>query len=63
MASIGIDEVLNFIIPFLVWGFIAYIIYRIPLVKEGVEKFRDWRSNRAERGEVESYNIKTITYE
>ena len=49
-AAGTINDILNFIIPFAVWGFLAYIIYRIPIVTEGVDRFREWLKNRKEGG-------------
>jgi len=64
-TKITLDSVLNFIIPIVVYGFIIYIIYRIPLVKEGVSKLRDWYSNRKEKvNETEEASVvKRIIYE
>jgi len=64
-TKITLDSVLNFIIPIAVYGFIIYIIYRIPLVKEGVSKLRDWYSNRKEKvNETEEASVvKRIIYE
>lgn len=60
------DDILNFIMPILVFLFIGFIFYRIPLVKKGVDalsdKIRDWRENRdAGLNEPTLYN--TIEYE
>jgi len=64
-TKITLDSVLNFIIPIAVYGFIIYVIYRIPLVKEGVSKLRDWYSNRKEKvNETEEASVvKRIIYE
>ena len=58
------NDILNFIIPIGVYIFIGWIIYRIPLVKDGVDKLRDWNSNRKNKStEQEALSIKSITYE
>jgi predicted membrane-bound dolichyl-phosphate-mannose-protein mannosyltransferase len=50
MASDGgtLNDVLNFIIPIIVWALLAYIIYRIPIIKEGIGRLIDWNRNRRE---------------
>lgn len=47
MASGGtLNDILNFIMPILVWALLIYIIYRIPIVREGVAKLINWYQNR-----------------
>lgn len=65
-TALSLDSILNFIIPYLVWGFIIWVIYRIPIVNEGIDKLKDWWANRQARkeGEVEeSFTLRTISYE
>jgi len=63
----GFDDFLNFIMPILVFAFIGFIFYRIPLVKQGVhalnDKIRSWKEGREDRGYEESSLSKTIHYE
>ncbi len=60
------DDILNFIMPILVFGFIVFIFYRIPLVKKGVDslsdKIKNWRENR-DAGTDEPTLFNTIEYE
>ena len=59
------DDILNFLMPILVFGFIIWIFYRIPLVKKGVdsliEKIRGVRERSGGYGE--SKKINSISYE
>jgi len=65
MAETTIEQILNFLIPIGVWIFLGWIIYRIPIIKEGVDKLRDKISERRERigGDIETSTIRSITYE
>ena len=66
MAGSTIDSIINFIVPIAVWIFLAWIIYKIPIVKEGVDKLRAWnerRKNNVGGGSEEAVSIKSITYE
>jgi len=58
-----LDDILNFMIPIGVWAFLIYVIYRIPIVTEGVDKFRTWWANRGTDEEEEVFSVKTIEYE
>lgn len=63
----GFDNFLNIIMPPLVFIFIGFIFYRIPLVKKGVDaligKIKGWRERREEGGLNESTLYNTIEYE
>lgn len=63
----GFDKFMNFLMPPLVFLFIGFIFYRIPLVKQGVdaliEKIKGWREKRDEGGFEETSIYKTIQYE
>lgn len=65
MASISLDQILNFIIPFLVWIFLLYILYTIPPIKEMVHRlinwFKNWRDNKEDT--FVDTSVKTINYE
>ena len=64
MAESTIDSILNTIIPPAVFLFIFWIFYRIPIVKEGIDRLREWWSNRGNtKQEAESVTLKSITYE
>lgn len=65
MAEVTLNSVLNFIIPIGVWIFLAWIIYRIPVVKEGITKLREWMASRGNKQEetTEGVSIKSIDYE
>jgi hypothetical protein len=65
MAETTIEQILNFLIPIGVWIFLGWIIYRVPIIKEGVGKLRDKISERRERigGDIETSTIRSITYE
>lgn len=64
MPSITLNDVLNFCIPIGVWLFLIWIIYRIPIIQQGVdklaEKIRDLREGKTTDSTV---NIKTLQYE
>lgn len=59
------DDILNFVMPIIVIGFLCWIIYRIPIFKEMVnwviDKFRTFRERRDNASE--STRINAITYE
>ncbi len=61
------DNFMNFLMPPLVFLFIGFIFYRIPLVKQGVdaliEKIKGWRERRDEAGFEEPTLSNTIYYE
>jgi len=65
MAQGVFDQILNAVIPPAVIGFIIYIIYKIPLVKKGVDaligKFKDWKDGRSKTSNTSYKN--TIQYE
>lgn len=65
MASTTFNDILNFIIPIGVWLFIIWIIYRIPIVTEGVAKLKNWWENKREAREeaAETSYLKNIEYE
>ena len=65
MTESTIDSILNFIMPVAVFLFLGWIIYRIPIVQQGVDAFRDWNENRRNRvsGEQETVTLKSISYE
>jgi hypothetical protein len=64
MAGNFIEQLLNFIIPPAVFLFIGFIFYRIPLVHDGIDRLREWNSNRQSRmDQPESTTIRSITYE
>ena len=64
MAENMIDQILNVLIPPAVFIFIFWIFYRIPIVKEGIDRLKDWWANRGKsKEEVESVTLKSITYE
>jgi hypothetical protein len=47
MAASGtLNDILNFIIPIAVYALIAFILYRIPIVTQGVDKLINWYQNR-----------------
>lgn len=54
------DDILNFIMPIAVFGFIGFIIYRVPLVKKGVDALIDKLSGVKERMKGGNGNTKTI---
>lgn len=60
------DNIMNFIMPILVFAFIGFIFYKIPMVKQGIDalgnKFRGWKENRAD-GTDEPSLYNTIEYE
>jgi hypothetical protein len=65
MAKISLDQILNFFIPILVWCFLIYIIYKIPPIKEMVDRFFGWIKDKREE-KVETYvdnSVRTIYYE
>lgn len=58
MASGGtLNDILNFIIPIAVYGMLGYIIYRIPIVKEGIDRLIEWNKNR--RANVDNSNSRS----
>jgi hypothetical protein len=60
----GIDDFLNAVIPVAVFIFIFWIFYRIPIIKEGVDRFREWWANRGvKKEEPEKFTLKSISYE
>ena len=66
MASTTVSDIINFIIPIGIWVFIGWIIYKIPIVTEGIQKIIDWNSNRKNKKEEnvsESNTVRRITYE
>ena len=65
MAESTIDSILNTLIPPAVVLFIIWIFYRIPIIKEGVDRLRNWWANRGKPKEEESdvVTLKSITYE
>jgi hypothetical protein len=64
MVESTLDSILNFLIPPVIFMFIAYIFYRIPLVKEGIDRLREWWSNRGTtKQDSEAVTLKSITYE
>jgi hypothetical protein len=65
MAENFIDTLLNFIIPPAIFLFIFWILYKIPIVNEGIASLIDWNRRRVE-GKVEreeTSTLKSITYE
>lgn len=63
MTESFLDQILNFIIPIAVFGFIFWILYRIPIFKEMVdwiiEKIKGVKSNQ----ESQVNKMQNITYE
>lgn len=63
----GFDKFMNFLMPPLVFLFIGFIFYKIPLVKQGIdaliEKVSNWKERRNEKGFEESSIYNTIKYE
>jgi hypothetical protein len=57
-----IDSILNFLIPPAIFVFIGFIFYRIPIIHEGIDRFRDWWANRSKPKE-ETSTLRSITYE
>lgn len=65
MAETFIDQLLNFIIPPAIFLFIFWILYKIPIVKEGISSFIDWNRRRVEGKEErsDSTTLTSISYE
>lgn len=58
------DDILNFIIPPAVYAFLIYLIYRIPIVTEGVSRLKDWWLNKREKNTgTETTTLRSISYE
>lgn len=66
MVESTFDKILNFIIPPAVIMFLLYTLYRIPIVKDGVDALRnkisDAKERRQERFEEKEF-YRTIQYE
>lgn len=59
-----LSKILDFLIPIIVWALLIYVIYRVPIVKEGIDKLRNWWSNRREKDtEPETSTLRSINYE
>jgi len=64
-----LDSILNFLIPILVWAFLIWILYRIPIITDGVGKLRELISNRKTKmndtggGDFETTSLKSVYYE
>lgn len=59
-----LSKILDFLIPIIVWALLIYVIYRVPIVKEGIDKLRNWWSNRREKDTgPETSTLRSINYE
>lgn len=58
----ALDSILDFIIPILVYAFLIYLIYRIEIVKKGVNKLKEMWSNRKTNVNAPT-SLNSINYE
>jgi hypothetical protein len=62
-----VDSILNFIIPLGVIGLLFWMVYRIPIIKEGVDalinKFRNWKEGREHQTTTGGRTLQSIQYE
>jgi hypothetical protein len=65
MAESIIDAILNAVIPWFVFIFIGWILYKIPLVTKMVGAFKEWWANRGRQKDTgnETVTLKSIAYE
>ena len=65
--AITLDEVLNFVIPIFVYIFLFWILYRIPIIQELIDKlifkFKSWREGRQASSGDSIIGYNTICYE
>ena len=58
------EKIINFIIPIAVWIFLGWIIYRIPVVRDGIDRLKEWNENRKNKNAQPERSIyKSVNYE